>query len=129
MPGLFDKLGRAAQQTAAESRIRLEIHNLGTRLNDRAQALGLLMFRQHKGETIPEEEYVKLLDELSAIDQQRRAKEGELEELHRPVGMAEAAPAPAGATSPAPAGVTCPGCGAAVAAGTRFCPSCGRALA
>ncbi len=144
MPGFFDRLGKAAQQTAAETRIRLEINQLTGRFNEQAQALGLLMYRQSsKGEEIAEEEYTKLLDEMAQIDSQRQAREAEMEELHRPVGAAAAPPAPAPAPSPAapppapapadpaaaaPVGNFCPNCGAANAPGAKFCPSCGQRL-
>ncbi len=131
MAGFFDRLGKAAQQTAAESRIRLEIHNLGSRLNDQAQALGLLMFSQHQGETVAEEEYTKLLNEMSQTESQRKAKEAELEELRRPLTAGAPAPspaAPAPAPAPAAASAACPSCGAASPAGAKFCLSCGNKL-
>lgn len=125
MPGFLDRLGKAAQQTAAEGRIRLEIHNLQSRLNDRAQALGYLMLRQHRGETIPEEKYVELLEEMTKIDSERQAKEVELEDLRRP------AEAPSGGAASAAAraevSITC-ACGVVNPASARFCTSCGSPL-
>ena len=132
MPGFFDKLGKAAQQTATEGKIRLDIHNLSSRLDDRALALGHLMFRQHKGETIPEEEYIKILDKMTQIEAERRAKELE---LAAPAPASAAAPAQTAAPAPmAPAPVAaaegsgpafCNNCGQALAPGAKFCPNCG----
>ena len=134
MPGFFDRLGKAAQQTAAESKLRLDIHNLNSRLADRAQALGMLMFRQNKGEEISEEEYTKILAEMTDLDNQRQAKEAEMEDLHRPAPVASPAPVPTPAPAPtpapvaAPAGVAC-ACGTVNPPGTRFCPNCGQPVA
>ncbi len=137
MPGFFDRLGKAAQQTAAEGKLRLDIRNLQTQLDDRARSLGHLMFRQNRGEEVAEEEYTKLLDEMNRLESERQAKEVELEDLHRPEQPAAPAPAaapaaaatPPPAPAPAPAQVACPGCGAANAPTARFCAECGRPLA
>ncbi len=162
MPGFFDMIGKAAQQTAAaaqqtasEGKVRLDIRNLNARLDDQARALGHLMFRQHKGETIPEEEYVKILDEMMHIEAERRAKEAELETpavaaaptaapmatpAPAPVAMATAAPMPAAAPAQesaveahanpaAPAAHFCNNCGQSLEAGAKFCPNCGNAIA
>ena len=133
MPGFFDKIGKAAQQTATEGKIRLDIRNLSGRMDDRAQALGHLMFRQHKGETIPEAEYVTILEEMTQIESERHARELELaapEPAPAPMAApAQAAhepmePAPvAAAAGPGPA--FCNNCGQALAAGAKFCPNCG----
>jgi len=135
MPGFLDRLGRAAQQTAAEGKIRLDIRNLTAQLDDRAQALGYLMFRQNRGEEIPEEEYTKILDAMNGLESERQAKEVELEDLRRPTAPAAPAPAPApvaatAAPTPAaaPTGVTCSNCGAANTPTAKFCAECGKPL-
>ena len=135
MPGFFDKIGKAAQQTATEGKIRLDIRNLSSRLDDQAQALGHLMFRQHKGETIPEAEYVKILEEMTQIESERHAKELELAApAPAPAPMAApapvAAPAPMAAPTPGaeaagPGPAFCNNCGQALAPGAKFCPNCG----
>lgn len=138
MPGLFDKIAKAAQQTAtaaqekaAEGKIRLDMRNLSGKLDEQAQALGHLMFRQHRGETIPDEEYTKILNEMMRFESERQAKEVELEDLSRPAGAPAPVPGPASAPVRAPAqaanAITC-SCGAVVAAGTKFCPECGSKL-
>ncbi len=149
MAGFFDKIGKAAQQTAAEGKIRLDIRNLTGRLDDRAQALGHLMFRQHKGEAIPEEEYVKLLEEMTQIEAERHAKELELATpapapAPAPTPSPVQAPAPVAAPAPAPPPVAasvpaddgpgagpafCNNCGQALAPGAKFCPNCGNHIA
>jgi len=136
MPGFLDRLGKAAQQTAAEGKIRLDIRNITAQLDDRARALGYLMFRQNRGEEIPEEEYTKILDAMNGLESERQAKEAELEDLHRPTAPAAPASAPAPAAAPAaptsptaPAGVTCGSCGAANTPTAKFCAECGKPLA
>ena len=145
MPGFLDRLGKSAQQAAAaaqqqanEARIRLDVRNIGGRLDEKAQVLGHLMFRQHRGETIPEEEYMKVLDEMTQIESQRQAKEVELEDMRsrwlaQQGTAAGPAPAPAPAATPPPPPpaetVACPHCGAANAAGAKFCTECGKAIA
>ena len=140
MPGLFDRLGKVAQQTAAaaeqaaaEGKIRLDINSLKGRLDDRAKALGHLVYRRQQGEDIAEEELAKLLEEMTQIETQRKAKEAELESLrHRGTAPAPT-PAPtaqpvAAAETTAPASATC-SCGAANPPGAKFCSSCGKPLA
>ena len=113
MPGFFDRIGKAAQQTAAaaqqtanDARVRLEIRNLGAHFDERAQALGRLMHRHHKGETIPEADYSQVLQEMDDLEAQRAAKEAELATIQHPEVSVVAPMAPASvapAPTPAPA--------------------------
>ena len=98
MQEFIDRIGKAAQQTASETRLRLAVRTLGGKLDDRAQALGHLLFRRHEGETVAEEDMLKLLREMSELKAERQAREAELEALHQ---APAAAPAPA-AEQPAP---------------------------
>lgn len=147
MPGFFDRIGKAAQQTAAaaqqtanDARVRLEIRNLGAHFDERAQALGRLMHRHHKGETIPEADYSQVLQEMDDLEAQRAAKEAELATIQHPevsvvapMAPASVAPAPTPAPAAEPtveptAGPRCE-CGAVNSPGARFCASCGKLLA
>ncbi len=83
MQEFIDRLGKAAQQTANETRLRLATRNLGGKLDERAQALGYLLFRRHEVETVAEEEMLKLLKEMSDLTAERHAREAELEALRQ----------------------------------------------
>ncbi len=105
MQEFIDRLGKAAQQTANETKLRLAIRTLGGKLDDRAQALGHLMFRRQEGETVAEEDLLKILKEMSEIKAERQAREAELEALHKAPAEAPAAEqsaAPAETPAPAP---------------------------
>lgn len=99
MQDFIDRLGKAAQQTASETRLRLAIRTLGGKLDERAQALGHLLFRRHEGEAVAEEDMLKVLKEMSDLKAERQARESELEALHQ---APAAAPAPSD-EQPAPA--------------------------
>jgi translation initiation factor IF-2 len=159
MPSFFDRLGKVAQQTAAaaqqtanEGRIKLEIHQIQTRFDDKAKSLGQLMYRRHSGEEVTDEEMLAILQEMQPIEAERKAKEDELEEMHKPAAPEPApAPAPAAAQPPAPAPAAEPppvaetpvaespaaevapaapvcACGATNAPGAKFCTNCGQPL-
>ena len=104
MQEFIDRLGKAAQQTASEGRLRLAIRTLGGKLDDRAQALGHLLFRRHEGEAVAEEDMLKILKEMSDLNAERQAREAELEALHQAPAAAPAAeePAPAAEAPAAP---------------------------
>ncbi len=133
MPGFFDKIAKAAQQAAnaaqeaaSDSGVQLEIHALTGKMDEHAEALGYIAYRQHKGETVSDEEVERILAEMDRIDSERKIKQAQLND-HEPVAPS-AAPVPAGAPAPAaapaapaaPAATTCQ-CGAAIAPGTKFC--------
>ncbi len=103
MQEFIDRLGKAAQQTASETRLRLAIRTLGGKLDDRAQALGHLLFRRQEGETVAEEDLLKILKEMSEIKAERQAREAELEALHK---APSEAPAPEQPTASAEAPAT-----------------------
>ena len=126
MPSFFDRLGKVAQQTAAaaqqaasEGRISLEIRNIQGRFDEKAKELGLLMFQRDQGQEVSDEAMLAVLQEMKGIDAEKKAKEAELEELHKPAATAasEAAPAStpqptapaAPASEPAPAMASEPG--------------------
>jgi hypothetical protein len=130
MPGLLDRLGKAAQQTAAaaqqataEGKIWLDISRLNGRLGDRAKAIGYLVFREHQGEEIPEEEYTAILQEMTEIQTERQAKEREMEEIRTGDASSPESSAPA----PEASEIICE-CGTANPAGAKFCSGCGNPL-
>ena len=84
MQEFIDRIGKAAQQSANEAKLRLAIRNAGGKLDERAQALGHLLFRRHQGESVAEEDMLKLLVEMTQLKADRQAREAELEALHRP---------------------------------------------
>jgi hypothetical protein len=103
MAGFFERFSRVAQQTANEAKLRLDIRNLGGKLDERAQALGHLVFRQHQGEAVSEPDFVKILEEMDQVVAARKGKDAELEALRqRAAAPAPAAPEP----RPAPAAAT-----------------------
>ncbi len=104
MQDFIDRLGKAAQQTASETRLRLAIRTLGGKLDDRAQALGHLLFRRHEGEAVSEEDMLKILKEMSDLKAEQQAREAELEALHQVPAAEPAAEQtpPAAETPPAP---------------------------
>jgi hypothetical protein len=103
----IDRIGKAAQQSASEAKLRLAVRTIGGKLDEKAQALGHLLFRRHQGEAVSEEEMLKLLVEMTQLKADRIAREAELEALHRPPA---AQPAPAAEPAPAeePAGQEAP---------------------
>ncbi len=106
MQEFIDRLGKAAQQTANETRLRLNIRTLGGKLDERAQALGYLLFRRNEGETVAEEDLLKLLKEMSDLNAERHAREAELEALHQ-APVEQPAPSTA-AEEPAPSAAEAP---------------------
>ena len=92
MQEFIDRIGKAAQQSANEAKLRLAIRTAGGKLDERAQALGHLMFRRHLGEAVADEGMLKLLVEMTQVQAEKHAREAELEALHRPPA-AEPAPA------------------------------------
>ena len=130
MPRFLDRLGKAAQQTAAaahqatgEGKFRLDISRLNGRLDDHATSIGHLVFRKHQGEQIPEEEYTAILQEMTEILTERQAKETELQALR--TGGASAAES--SASAPEASDIVCE-CGTANPAGAEFCSGCGNPL-
>ena len=83
MQDFIDRLGKAAQQTASETRLRLAVRTINGKLDDRAQALGHMLFRRHEGETVSEADMLKILKEMSDLKAERQAREAELDALHK----------------------------------------------
>jgi hypothetical protein len=110
MSGLLDKIANAAHQAATgaqekveEGGMQFDIHVLNGKMNEQAQILGHLAYRQHRGEAIFDEELDKVLTEMAKIEFERQAKKSELEEHQHFAGPTTAAPAPATVTAPASA--------------------------
>jgi hypothetical protein len=162
MPGFFDRLGRAAQQTAAaaqqaaaEAKVQLDIRQIGGRFDEKAAALGKLVYRQQQGEEVADAELADLIKDLREIDAERAQKEAELQAMKAPPStpvQAEpkpvVAPEPPPPPEPAPVAVATPveeeephepepaadvakstricECGTEIPEGAKFCPNCGR---
>ena len=111
MPGFFDRLGKAAQQTAAaaqqaaaEGKLQLDLRQISGRFDDKAAELGKLVYRQQQGTEVTDAEFATLIAAMKVIEEERARKEAELQALHPPTAPAPAAaPAPAPAPTPAPA--------------------------
>mgnify|MGYP000572014413 CR=1 FL=1 len=108
MPGFFDRLGRAAQQTAAaaqkaaeEARVQLEIRQISGRFDEKASELGKLVYRQQQGEEVSDADLLARITEMKEIEAEKARKEAELASMRTPA----AAPVPptAAPASPAPA--------------------------
>ena len=95
MQQFLDRFGKAAQLKATETKIRWDIRGFNSKLDERAHGLGHLVFRKHQGETIADEDFDKILAEMSQLVAERKAKEAELEAIR------EQAAAPAPASPPA----------------------------
>ncbi len=111
MPGFFDRLGRAAQQTAAaaqkaaeEARVQLELRQVSGKFDDKAAELGKLVYRQQQGEEVSDADLLARITEMRQIETERAAKEAELAAMHGPAP----APAPAPVAPPAPAPAPAP---------------------
>ena len=124
MPGFFDRLGRAAQQTAsaaqqaaAEAKVQLEIRQIDSKFDEKAAELGKLVYRQQQGEDVPDADLAARINELREIDAEHARKEAELQAMKAPVAataqaeprttVVSAPPPPAAETEPvsAPADV------------------------
>jgi hypothetical protein len=108
MPGFFDRLGRAAQQTAAaaqqaaaEAKVQLDIRQVNGRFDEKAAELGKLVYRQQQGEEVADLELAALIKDLREIDTERAQKEAELQAMRSPA-PAPAPPAPTPVVPPAP---------------------------
>jgi hypothetical protein len=92
----IDKIGKAAQQSASEAKLRLAVRTLGGKLDERAQALGYLLLKRHQGEEVSDENMLNILKEMVSLKVERQARESDLEALHKaPAATATAAPAAA----------------------------------
>ena len=108
MPSFLDRLGRAAQQTAAaaqqaaaEAKAQLEIRQISGKFDEKAAELGKLVYRQQQGEDVPDADLAARLKELREIDAERAQREAELQAvkapapvLHEPQPPATPAPTP-----------------------------------
>ncbi len=116
MPGFFDRLGRAAQQTAAaaqkaaeEGKIQLELRQINGKFDEKAAELGKLVYRQQQGEEVADGDLIARIGEMREIERERAAKEAEIAAMHAPTAATPAAPPPPPiqpVPSPAPASAT-----------------------
>jgi len=125
----FDKLNAMAKSAGDKAGELIEIGKLNSRISaERDKIIGLqrqigeyYFAKQQAGEAL-DPEAAALCDQICQANAQIAALETEITKIK----VARATqPAPA---APAPERV-CPGCGKPVAAGVKFCPACGCAVA
>ena len=129
MPGFFDKIKSGADKAAFEAdRLRRvtqaqgALNKLKGELSAHMTTIGTRVVELRDSGSPAQPELEDLFQHLDGLRQQIADQQAEVERI-RQEKAPEAPAAPAAA--PVPAGQTCPNCHAEVAAGVKFCPSCG----
>lgn len=127
----LDKLGNLAKSAADKTGDMMETTKLNSKINEckkniaaRKLEIGEHYWAKYEnGETLDAE----VMEICAAIKAENEA----IEEYNREIQKIKAAsqPAQANAAAAGPAAIPCASCGAAVPAGTKFCPECGASVA